>query len=48
MKLTHDELEFRSAGAREGWEPACYEMPAHRLQPAHGVAGAQLIVFIKA
>ena len=48
MKLTHDELEFLSAWAREEWEPACYELPAHRLQLAHGVAGAQLILFIKA
>ena len=48
MKLTHDELEFLSAWAREEWEPACYALPAHRLQLAHGVAGAQLIVFIKA
>ena len=48
MRLTHDELEFLSAWAREEWEPACYELPAHRLQLAHGVAGAQLIVFIKA
>src|SRR6266404_2334099 len=48
MKLTHDELEFLSAWAREEWEPACYELPAHRLQLAHGIAGAQLIMFIKA
>jgi hypothetical protein len=48
MKLTHDELEFLSAWAREEWEPACYQLPAHRLQLAHGVSGAQLIVFIKA
>jgi hypothetical protein len=48
MKLTHDELEFLSAWAREEWEPACYELPAHRQQLAHGVSGAQLIVFIKA
>ena len=48
MKLTHDELEFLCASAREEWEPACYELPAHRLQLAHGVAGAQLIVLIKA
>ena len=39
MKLTHDELEFLSAWAREEWEPACYELPAHRLQLAHGVVG---------
>ena len=48
MTLTHDELEFLSAWAREEWEPACYELPAHRLQLAHGVAGAHLIMFIKA
>ena len=48
MKLTRDELEYLSAWAREEWEPACYQLPAHRLQLAHGVSGAQLIVFIKA
>jgi hypothetical protein len=48
MKLTHDELEFLSAWAREEWEPACYRLPSHRLQLAHGVSGAQLLVFIKA
>jgi hypothetical protein len=48
MKLTHDELEFLSAWAREEWEPACYQLPAHRLQLAHGVSGAQLIMLIKA
>ena len=48
MKLTHDELEFLSAWAREEWEPACYQLHAHRLQLTHGVSGAQLIVFIKA
>lgn len=48
MKLTHDELEFLSAWAREEWEPACYQLPAHRLQLAHGVSGAQLVLFIKA
>ncbi len=48
MKLTHDEWEFLTAWAREEWEPRCYELPAHRLQLAHGVAGAQLILFIKA
>jgi hypothetical protein len=48
MKLTREELEFLSAWAREEWEPACYRLPAHRLQLAHGVAGAQLIVLIKA
>jgi hypothetical protein len=48
MKLTHEELDFLSAWAREEWEPACYQLPAHRLQLAHGVPGAQLIVLIKA
>ena len=48
MKLTNGELEFLSAWACEEWEPACYELPAHRLQMAHGVAGSQLILFIKA
>jgi hypothetical protein len=48
MKLTPAELEFLSAWAREEWEPACYQLPAHRLQLTHRVAGAQLIVFIKA
>ena len=47
MKLTHEELEFLSAWAREEWEPACYHLPAHRLQRAHGVSVALLIVFIK-
>lgn len=48
MKLTQNELEFLSAWAREEWTPACYELPAHRLQLAHGVAGAEFIVLIKA
>jgi hypothetical protein len=48
MKLTHDELAFLSAWAREEWEPACYRLPSHRLQLDHGVSGAQLLVFIKA
>src|SRR5947208_15381015 len=48
MNLTQDELEFLSAWAREEWQPACYQRPAHRLQLAHGVSGAQMIVFIKA
>ena len=39
MKLARDELEFLAAWAREEWKPACYELPAHRLQLAHGVAG---------
>jgi hypothetical protein len=48
VKLTPEELEFLSAWAREEWEPACYQLPAHRLQLTHGVSGAQLLVFIKA
>lgn len=48
MKLTRDELEFLSAWAREEWEPACYHLPCHRLQLAHGVRGAHLLTFIKA
>lgn len=48
MKLTPAELEFLAAWAREEWEPACYGLPSHRLQLAHGVSGAQLLVFIKA
>jgi hypothetical protein len=48
MKLTLEELEFLSAWAREEWEPACYQLPAHRLQLAHAVSGAQLLAFIKA
>jgi hypothetical protein len=37
MKLTQDELEFLSAWAREEWEPACYQLPAHRLQLAQAL-----------
>jgi hypothetical protein len=48
VKLTREEIEFLSAWAREEWEPTCYRLPAHRLQLAHGVSGAQLIEFIKA
>ena len=48
MKLTQDELDFLSAWAREEWEPACYGLPAHRLQLGNGVTGAELILFIKA
>ncbi|HEX7375582.1 MAG TPA: hypothetical protein VF278_00645 [Pirellulales bacterium] len=48
MKLSPDELEFLSAWAREEWEPTCYELPAHRLQMAHGIAGGHLIALIKA
>ena len=44
MNLTQEELEFLSAWAREEWEPACYTLPAHRLQMANGVAGADFIV----
>jgi hypothetical protein len=48
MKLTHNEVEFLAAWAREEWEPECYRLPAHRLQLAHQVSGGQLSVFIKA
>lgn len=48
MKLTPTEREFLSAWAKEEWEPACYQAPAHRLQLAHGISGALLIDFIKA
>lgn len=47
MTLTYEELEFLAAWAREEWEPACYQLPAHRLQLTHGVAGGQLLEFIK-
>src|SRR5262245_35575563 len=47
MRLTDGELEFLSAWAREEWEPACYQLPSHRLQLTHGVSGAQLLTFIK-
>lgn len=48
MNLTNRELEYLSAWAREEWEPACYSLPAHRLQLAHGVRGALLGYFIRA
>jgi hypothetical protein len=48
VKLTCAEIEFLSAWAREEWQPQCYQLPAHRLQLAHGVTGAFLIEFIKA
>jgi hypothetical protein len=48
MKPTPAELEFLYAWAREEWQPACYQLPAHRLQLTNGVSGAQLSVFIKA
>ena len=48
MKLTLGEIEFLAAWAREEWEPECYQQPAHRLQLAHRVTGADLIVLIKA
>jgi len=47
MTLTQKELEYLAAWAREEWEPACYQLPAHRLQLAHGVSGASLIRLIK-
>jgi hypothetical protein len=48
MTLTTSEIEFLAAWAREEWEPACYQLPAHRLQLEHGVPGMSLIKFIKA
>ena len=48
MKLTNAELEFLSAWAREEWQPACYRLPAHRLQLQNSVSGDQLSMFIKA
>jgi hypothetical protein len=48
MTLNKNELEFLAAWAREEWEPACYQLPAHRLQLAHGVSGASIIALIKA
>jgi hypothetical protein len=48
MILTPGEIEFLAAWAREEWEPACCQLPAHRLQLEHGVSGASLIAFIKA
>lgn len=47
MKLTKAEIDYLSAWAREEWETECYRRPAHRLQLAHGVTGAHVIVFIK-
>ena len=48
MKLTTHELEFLAAWAREEWEPACYQLPAHKLQLEHGISGASLTALIKA
>jgi hypothetical protein len=48
MKVTKSELEFLSAWAREEWDPACYQLPAHKLQLGQGVAGASFVAFIKA
>jgi len=47
MKLTQEELAVLSAWAREEWEPACYQLPAHRLQLANKVSAAQLLILIK-
>lgn len=47
MKLTSNEIEFLTAWAREEWEPACYQLPAHRLQLAHRVNSAELAELIK-
>jgi hypothetical protein len=48
MKLRNDELVFLSVWACEEQEPACYGLPAHRMQLANGVSGAHLIALIKA
>jgi hypothetical protein len=48
VKLTCEELDFLSSWAREEWEPACYQLPSHRLQLRHKVSGGHLLVFIKA
>ncbi len=53
MGKAHHEGEERRTGilvrlGGEEWEPACYQLPAHRLQLAHGISAAQLVVFIKA
>ena len=48
MKLTHDELEFLCASAREEWESACYELPRPSRATGWRFAGAELILFIKA
>ena len=48
MTFTDSEVDYLAAWAREEWEPACYQLPAHRLQLAHGVSGASIILFIKA
>ena len=48
MKLTAAEIEFLAAWAKEEWEPACYQRPAHQLQLAHGVSGGLFVPFIKA
>ena len=48
MRLNKNELEFLATWAREEWEPRCYQLPAHRLQLAHGIPGASMIVLIKA
>jgi hypothetical protein len=48
VTLNKNELEFLAAWAREEWEPACYLLPAHRLQLAHGIPGASMMVLIKA
>jgi hypothetical protein len=48
MILTQDEREFLAAWAQEEWEPACYQLPAHRLQLAHGISAASLSALIRA
>jgi hypothetical protein len=47
MKLTHDELEFLAAWAREEKASDPYVLPAHQLQAAHQVRGVLLIRAIK-
>ncbi|HEX3313547.1 MAG TPA: hypothetical protein VHR72_01595 [Gemmataceae bacterium] len=48
MMLTNAELAYLSAWANEEQQPACYGLPAHRMQLAHGLSGAQMITLIKA
>ena len=46
--LTNEELSYLSVWASEEQEPACYGLPAHRMQLANGASGAQLVLLIKA
>ena len=43
-----EELAYLSVWACEEQEPACYGLPAHRMQLANGASGAQLVTLIKA